>query len=87
MGGPDLGEGRLAPSPTRTQSFVQPPRMLEGVVEGQSQHVVPEHDLFHRPHLPLHQPYLLWVYFVPEISLFSSDNFLVVGFLGERFST
>ena len=89
VGGPDLGEGRLAPSLTRTQSFVPPPGMMEGVVEGQSQQVVPEHDLFHCPvpHLPLHQPYLIWVYFDPMISLLSSDNFLVVGFLGERFST
>ena len=54
VGGPDLGEGRLAPSSARTQTFVQPPGMMEGVVEGQFQQVVPEHDLFHCLYLPLY---------------------------------
>ena len=87
VGGPDWGEGRLTPSLTRPQSFVHPPGTMEGVVEVQSQQVVPERDLFYCTHLPLHQPYLIWVYFDPMISLLSSDNFLVVGFLGERSST
>ena len=54
VGGPDWGEGRLAPSLTRPQSFVHPPGTMEGVVEVQSQQVVPERDLFHCTHLPSH---------------------------------